>query len=68
MLTIFGIFNELLSTQNVNVSRFARHVRLDFSMIFKHRVLMESRMMCEQEENSIIASLCKKLVNVSTVF
>ena len=25
-LTIFGIFNELLSTQNVNVARFARNV------------------------------------------
>ena len=24
--TIFGIFNELLSTQNVNVARFARNV------------------------------------------
>ena len=26
-LTIFGIFNELLSTQNVNVARFARNVK-----------------------------------------
>ena len=25
-LTIFGIFSELLSTQNVNVARFARNV------------------------------------------
>ena len=25
-LTIFGIFNELLSTQNVNVARFARNL------------------------------------------
>ena len=25
-LTIFGIFNELLSTQNVNVARFARNI------------------------------------------
>ena len=25
-LTIFGIFNDLLSTQNVNVARFARNV------------------------------------------
>ena len=25
-VTIFGIFNELLSTQNVNVARFARNV------------------------------------------
>ena len=29
-LTIFGIFNELLSTQNVNVARFARNVECDF--------------------------------------
>ena len=28
--TIFGIFNELLSIQNVNVARFARHVECDF--------------------------------------
>ena len=28
--TIFGIFNELLSTQNVNVARFARNVEWDF--------------------------------------
>ena len=25
-LTIFGIFNEILATQNVNVARFARNV------------------------------------------
>ena len=36
-LTILGFFNELLSTQNVNVARFARNVEWDFSMIFKHR-------------------------------
>ena len=29
-LTIFGIFNELLSTQNENVARFARNVECDF--------------------------------------
>ena len=29
-LTIFGIFNELLSTQNENVARFARNVEWDF--------------------------------------
>ena len=29
-LTIFGIFNELLSTQNVNVARFACNVECDF--------------------------------------
>ena len=37
-LTIFGLFNELLSTQNVNVFRFARNVECDFFGIFKHRV------------------------------
>ena len=36
-LTIFCIFNELLSTQNVNVARFARNVSMRlFSVIFKH--------------------------------
>ena len=34
-LTIFGIFNELLSTQNVNVARFARNVELDFFCDFQ---------------------------------
>ena len=29
-LTIFGIFNEFLSTQNVNVARFARNVECEF--------------------------------------
>ena len=29
-LTIFGIFSELLSTQNINVARFARSVECDF--------------------------------------
>ena len=26
-LTIFGIFNQLLSTQNINLARFARNVK-----------------------------------------
>ena len=34
-LTIFGIFNELLSTQNVNVARFARNVEWDFFCDFQ---------------------------------
>ena len=33
--TIFGLFNELLSTQNVNVARFARNVEWDFSFDFQ---------------------------------
>ena len=28
--TIFGIFDQLLSTQNVNVARFARNLEYDF--------------------------------------
>ena len=34
-LTIFGIFDELLSTQNVNVARFARNVECDFLCDFQ---------------------------------
>ena len=34
-LTIFGIFDELLSTQNVNVARFARNVECDFLSDFQ---------------------------------
>ena len=34
-LAIFGIFNELLSTQNVNVARFARNVKCDFFCDFQ---------------------------------
>ena len=37
-MTILGIFDELLSTQNVNVARFARHVECDFFVIFKQCV------------------------------
>ena len=37
-LTISSILNELLSTQNVNLARFARNVKCDFFVIFKHRV------------------------------
>ena len=32
-LTIFGVFNELLSTQNVDVARFARNDECDFFVI-----------------------------------
>ena len=32
----FGILKELLSTQNVNVARFARNVKCDFFVIFTH--------------------------------
>ena len=34
-LTIFGFFNEFLSTQNVNVARFARNVERDFFCDFQ---------------------------------
>ena len=34
-MIIFGIFNKLLSTQNVNVARFARNVKCDFSCDFQ---------------------------------
>ena len=34
-LTIFGIFNQLLSTQNVNTARFARNVEWDFFCDFQ---------------------------------
>ena len=36
-MDLFGIFNELLSTQNVNV---ARNVECDFFVTFKHRADM----------------------------
>ena len=36
--TIFGIFNELLATQNVNVARFARNVEYDFFFKFSNTV------------------------------
>ena len=35
-LAIFGIFNDLLSTKNANVARFARNIEWDFFVIFKH--------------------------------
>ena len=39
-ITIFGIFNELLPTQNVSVARFARNVEWDFIMIFNLRAVL----------------------------
>ena len=38
-LNIFGIFNELLSIQNVNVARFARNVECDFFLRFSNTVI-----------------------------
>ena len=35
--TTFGFLNSLLSTQNVNVARFAPNVEWNFFIIFKHR-------------------------------
>ena len=37
-LAIFGIFDELLSTQNVNVARFARNIECDFFWQFLNTV------------------------------
>ena len=34
-LAIFGIFKELLATQNVNVARFARNIECDFFYDFR---------------------------------
>ena len=45
-LTIFGIFNQLLSTQNVNVARFVRNVESDFFGDFKHCVSITSVVNC----------------------
>ena len=44
-LTIFGIFDDLLSTQNVNVARFARNVEWDFFVWFSNtlKYLQDSR-------------------------
>ena len=47
-LTIFGIFYKLLSTQNVNVARFARNVECDFfgfsnTVLGCYDVLMKER-------------------------
>ena len=41
-MTIFGISNQLLSTQNVNVARFARHVKSDFFCNFQTLCRFES--------------------------
>ena len=37
-INFLGIFNQLLSIQNANVTRFARNIEWDFFVIFKHRV------------------------------
>ena len=55
-LTIFGIFNELLSTQNVNVARFARNVEWDFFGNFQ--ILCASGVIVERKSNSKSCFLC----------
>ena len=57
-LTIFGIFNELLSTQNVNVACFARNIECDFFgrfsntvvLYFQHGTLIQSHVTPRDEE------------------
>ena len=39
-LTIFGIFNKLLSIQNADIARFARNVEWDFFLWFSNTVQM----------------------------
>ena len=41
-MTIFGIFDELLSTQNVNAARFARNVECDIFCDFSNTVILSS--------------------------
>ena len=45
--TIFAIFDEFLSTQNVNVARFARNVECDF--------LADFQTLCEMNPNEFLA-------------
>ena len=47
--TIFGIFNELLSTQYVNVARFARNVEWDFFYDFQTLCLLNP-LKCETKQ------------------
>ena len=49
-LTIFGVFNKLLSTQNVNLARFARNVEWDFFCDFQTLCFCK----CENYVNWII--------------
>ena len=56
--TIFGIFNELLSTQNVNVARFARNVEWDFFCDFKHCALL-----LNMSTYQIVSMSCKRKVS-----
>ena len=44
--TFFCIFNSLLSTQNVNLARFASNVEWAFSVIFKHCVPWSFQSIC----------------------
>ena len=41
--TIFGIFDKLLSSQNVNVARFARNIEWDFFLWFSNTVYLYVR-------------------------
>ena len=54
-LNVFGIFNELLSTQNVNVARLFDAI---FSVIFKHRA-KQVKLPCNQDDFLCQPSFCE---------
>ena len=67
-LSIFGIFNEFLSTQNVNAARFARNIECDFFVIFNHCAYVSSlKAVCLLPNHCIIASQLSKLWNGRSV-
>ena len=52
----FGIFNELLSTQNINIARFARSVKWDFLKWFSNTVPWNGDLLYELGSNHDFAS------------
>ena len=61
----FGIFNELLSSQNVKEARFARNIECDFSVIFKHCVFQSNKNCSEIFQGSL--RFQSKLPNLGTL-
>ena len=57
-MTISGIFHKLLSTQNVNVARFARNVKCDFLTYFE--TLCEIRFLIYWKIGQVIIPMARR--------
>ena len=66
--TIFGIFNQLLSTQNVNVARFARTVEWDFFCDFQTPCLCKGRIYVQLFSTALLYAVEQLLRSLFSFF